>query len=97
MTDHPCKGLRKNQRDVFEQIAVGNALPATPQRNLDILEERGLIQRAGNKTLGRDALGTITIPQYYVPLSIHAQWCEWCSEQPDLAITAGHSTGRGEP
>lgn len=89
MTDHPCKGLRKNQRDVFEQIATGNAFPCTPKRNLTILEERGLIQRTEDKCLGVDSFGPVKIPQYYVPLPIHMQWCEWCSEQPEFADTSG--------
>jgi hypothetical protein len=84
MTDHPCKGMPNRAILAFEQIATGIALPAgTPNGIYAKLLERGVIERAGDKLL-RDGLGDYSIPQYAVPLPVHMQWCEWCSEQPDI-------------
>lgn len=83
MADHPCKGMTKAQRQAFEQVACGDGLPSAMPKTLAKLVERGLIQRATDKVLGRDQLGVIAIPQYFVPLAIHMQWCEWCSENCD--------------
>jgi hypothetical protein len=82
MTDHPCKGMTTAQVAAFEQIAVGNALPIAVRATMTKLMDRGLICEGGRKTL-RDELGTYSIPQYFVPLATHIQWCEWCSEQSE--------------
>lgn len=82
MTDHPCKGMTPSQIEVFEQVATGNALPAAHRKTLAKLEGRGLIERSDDKQLG-DRMGKFAIPQYFVPLLIHWQWCQWCSEQPE--------------
>ena len=79
---HPCIGMSKRQREVFENIAVGldkGIHPATAAA----LMSRGLIQRKF-EVVGRDAFGPIEIPRYWVPPPIHHQWCEWCAENvPD--------------
>ena len=85
MTDHPCKGLSKKQRDAFEAIAISMDR-AEHQKTIEALLKRGLIVRGDDKVLGRDHFGLITVPTYYVPLPIHAQWCEWCSEQQDAEV-----------
>lgn len=90
-TEHPCKGMTKRQREAFEQIATGEALPRAMPITLQRLQTNGLIERGPDKVLGRDALGVISIPQYYVPLPVHAQWCQWCSEQ--LTDGEGAHTG----
>jgi hypothetical protein len=41
-----------------------------------------LIDLVGNKIL-RDEMGIFKLPQYQVPIPIHMQWCQWCSEQPE--------------
>jgi hypothetical protein len=84
MTDHPCKGMTKRQREAFEQIAISQP-PRATHKTLVALRERGLIDYE-DEVVGRDALGTITIPRWFVPLPIHFQWCEWASEQPDTEI-----------
>ena len=76
--DHPCKGMTAVQIDTFEQLAVG-AKPLATRATWDKLEARGLIER-GPDLNRRDALGEFKIPQWQVPIHIHAQWCEWCSE-----------------
>lgn len=80
MTDHPCKGRTKAQREAFEMIAI-NQHPRCQQSTIDALLQAGLVERGKGETK-RDALGTYEIPYFYVPLPIHAQWCEWASEQP---------------
>ena len=75
--EHPCKGMSKVQIDTFEQVAVGNALPQATKRTWDALEKRGVIER-GPDMIKRDAIGEYRIPQWQVPIHIHAQWCSWC-------------------
>ena len=79
--DHPCKGMSQSQVDTFEKVAVGRKPPAT-QRTWDALEKHGVIVR-GPDLIKRDAFGEYRIPQWQVPIAIHAQWCEWCSENVD--------------
>lgn len=81
MTDHPCKGMTKAQRAAFERIAIGQP-PMAAHKVLLKLRERGLVDYT-DKIVGRDALGKIIVPEWFVPFAIHAQWCEWCSEQPE--------------
>jgi hypothetical protein len=81
MTDHPCKGLTKTQREAFERIAI-NQFPRCPQSTLDALLKRGVIECTNEAR--RDALGSYLVQNYYVPLPVHAQWCEWASEQPEF-------------
>lgn len=87
MTDHPCKGMSKTAIEAFENIAI-NLPPRASWKTLDALIAKGVIVRVpGEKR--RDALGTYEIPAFVVPLGVHIQWCEWCSEQiqdvrPDL-------------
>lgn len=80
-TSHPCSGMTQAQRRDFELIAI-NERPLGGHRTIKALKARGLIKEAPPKVVGRDALGTITIPQWEVPIPIHMQWCKWCSEQP---------------
>ena len=82
MTEHPCKGMTKAQIRDFELIATGSR-PRGGHMILRKLKERGVIVDAPPKTLGRDRFGLIQVPDWDVPLPIHAQWCEWCSEQPE--------------
>lgn len=83
MTDHPCKGMSNRATITFERIAVGDALPAAPKSVFESLLAKGLIKAGAEKQLG-DSLGKFSIPQYFVPLHVHCQWCEWCGEQPDI-------------
>ena len=79
MTDHPCKGMSKAQREAFEQIAI-NQTPQCKWPTIDALLKAGVIER-GNSEPRRDAMGVYQIPSFYVPLPIHHQWCVWASEQ----------------
>lgn len=81
MTDHPCKGMTKAQIAAFEQIAI-NQPPQCKWNTIDALMKAGMVERGKGETR-RDAMGVYEIPYFYVPLLIHMQWCEWCSEQPE--------------
>lgn len=78
MTEHPCKGMTKAQREAFELIAV-NQFPACKWPTIDALLAAGVIERGPSETR-KDAMGIYHIPSFFVPLPIHIQWCEWCSE-----------------
>ena len=82
MTEHPAAKCTKRQREVFEQIAVGNDL-GHHRRTIDALTRKGLVEQIGTRVLGRDALGAITIPIYEVPIPLHMQFCRWASENID--------------
>jgi len=78
MTEHPCKSRSKAQINAFEAIAT-NAQPRCAKRTIDALLADGLIA-AEFREVGSDSFGQISIPDYYVPMQIHAQWCAWASE-----------------
>lgn len=78
MTEHPAKGCTKRQIETFEAIAVGQAFGHHP-KVIDGLLRKGLIEIT-EQTVGRDRFGSIIVRAAYVPLPIHAQWCEWCGE-----------------
>lgn len=81
MTDHPCKDLTPAQRAAFEQIAI-NQPPQCGWKSIDALLKAGVIERGPDDTR-RDAMGVYHIPNFFVPLPVHMQWCAWCSEQPE--------------
>lgn len=83
MTDHPCKGLSKAARKAFEAISI-NQPPRCAQKTLDLLLERGLIERAPDRIVAQSALGPIVVKDYRVPLPVHYQFCTWASEQPGM-------------
>ncbi len=41
--------------------------------------------------------GPIRVPVYEVPIAVHYQWCQWCSEQFDLKRTVGPQPIDKEP
>jgi hypothetical protein len=84
MTDHPCKGMTSAQKAAFELIAI-NQHPYCATKTIDALIAKGLVSW-NEKCLGRDALGSIMVREYSVPLWAHAQWCKWASEQPDMPL-----------
>lgn len=81
MTDHPCKRLTRAQREAFERVAIYQP-PNCKWETIDALLRAGVIERGKGETR-RDAMGVYEIPYFFVPAPIHAQWCEWCSEQQD--------------
>jgi hypothetical protein len=66
-------GLTDKQAAVFEQIAVSNDAGHNP-RTLESLERKGFIERYGVND------GAFTIFHYFVPIPIHMEWCQWCTD-----------------
>lgn len=91
MTPHPCAGLSRTQRAVFEQIATNNDAWHPPS-TIRSLMRRGLIIVAGTRTIGGDLPWKVTLPAYAVPYDHHMQWCAWCSEN---VKDEPRSSGRG--
>jgi len=81
MTDHPCKGMTTAQIAAFERIAI-NQSPVCGMKTMDALLKRGVVVKSKDEWR-RDAVGPYPVTTFYVPLPIHAQWCEWASEQPE--------------
>jgi hypothetical protein len=70
---HP--GTTEAQRRVLDAIGCGDSCPPMTRRTRETLLRKGLIERVGERTLGRDALGAITLPIYEMPIPVHMQWC----------------------
>ena len=80
MTDHPCKGMTRAAINAFEAIAV-NQRPHCSKATLQKLVDRGLIVKETKTMHFGDGLSAAKIDDFYVPLPIHYQWCEWGSER----------------
>ena len=76
------KSLSKAQYYVFEQICVNNDAGHN-KRTLKALEKKGLIKC---KIIPRRdiSVGFINVLRSYVPLDIHQEWCQWCSDNFDF-------------
>ena len=85
MTDHPAvvANCTKCQIEVFDQIGAGIAKPPASRKTFEALEKKGLIE-AQRDVIGHDRFGPIINTFWYVPIPVHIQWCEWCSEQPEV-------------
>jgi hypothetical protein len=55
----------------FEAIAI-NRSPHCSKRTLERLLSRRVIEKSDRRAL---------LDDYFVPLPIHIQWCEWASER----------------
>lgn len=72
------RGLTPAQERAFGLIAMGQDGGHHP-KTLAALEAKGLI--AGeNQTLGGRL--PVTIRRYYVPTSVHIEWCDHCALTP---------------
>ena len=72
------RNLTNAQSDVFEQIAVGNDNDGGHNpKVLDRLEKMGLLT---SKSQILSGFPPVTIKRYEVPIDIHMEWCQWCSE-----------------
>jgi hypothetical protein len=76
---HPCAGMSKRAREVFEQIAIGNDGFHHPKVIASLLRF-GLIERHGVETESGIRGIKMTIDRYTVPLLVHMEWCAWCGE-----------------
>jgi len=79
MTDHPAKdaGCTKAQITAFELIANGDVCGHS-RRTLNALASKGLVDFVVRSN--KDALGSYTWKEPFVPMSVHVQWCAWCAE-----------------
>lgn len=93
MTKHPCAGMTKAQRRDFELIAISQR-PRGGHMTLKALKARGLIEDAPPVVVGRDRFGDIVLPDWFIPLPVHRQWCQWCSEQDDPGEELAAAHGR---
>lgn len=80
---HPCRGMSATARDAFEALCVGQQ-PRMARRTVAALLDRGLIQKAGDRTFG-SGWSAVKVPVYEVPVPVHMAWCEWCAKQGDGA------------
>jgi hypothetical protein len=76
MIKHPCDGMKSSEKAAFEAIAI-NQPPRCSKRTIDALLERGVIAKLEKPMRFRDGLPPLLIDEFYVPLPIHIQWCEW--------------------
>lgn len=83
MTEHPAKGCTKAQIRAFEHIAI-NKDWGWGEKTTKALLAKGLIVQNGEREICRDRFGVVKIPNYEVPIALHIQWCNWCSEQPQV-------------
>ncbi|WP_213740413.1 hypothetical protein [Bradyrhizobium sp. dw_411] len=79
MVRHPCDGLMRAETKAFEAIAI-NLKPRCSVGTLTRLVERGLIVRQERRIAFGDGLPAAIVDEYYVPLPIHIQFCEWAAD-----------------
>jgi hypothetical protein len=87
-TQHPCAGLTKRAREVFEQIAIGNDGAHHPQVIAKLLRA-GLIEQHDEQVPSGIRGLSMTVHRYGVPLLVHMQWCAWCDENVTQADIEG--------
>jgi hypothetical protein len=76
---HPCAGLTKRAREVFEQIAIESDGGHNPQIVASLLRA-GVIEQHDDVVPSGFRGVPMTIHRYTVPLSVHLNWCLWCGE-----------------
>lgn len=79
MTNSFMDDLSEGQRDVLSAIAVGQDQSHNP-RTLLVLAARNLIVGHHERLPGTPPVDVV---RWEVPLPVHIEWAQWCSEQPD--------------
>jgi hypothetical protein len=78
------RGLPKKQEDALAQIAILSDGTDFTRSVVKALEEKGLIVGVDEATYGPSSAPIDRIPimvrRYHVPLPIHMEWCQWCSD-----------------
>jgi hypothetical protein len=80
MTKHPCEGMTKAEITAFEAIAI-NRSPNCSKKTIEKLLARGVIVDEKRNVNFKDGLPPVAVDDYFVPLPIHYQWCQWVSER----------------
>jgi hypothetical protein len=85
---YPFPGTTKAERKILDQIGSGNySLAGIFSRNLRTYINRflaeGWINQCGDRQIGVDKFGKVTIPEYEMEISWHMVWCKYQSEQYD--------------
>lgn len=80
MTDHPCDGMSRAEISAFEAIAI-NRPPNCSKRTIEKLLARGVIASQETKMRFREDLPPSVVANFYVPLPVHIQWCEWAEKR----------------
>jgi hypothetical protein len=70
--------MTKAEIAAFEAIAI-NRSPRCSNRTLDKLLARGVIEKYEKTALFHDGLPPAIATDFFVPLQVHMQWCEWAS------------------
>jgi hypothetical protein len=83
------KNLTKNQFEVLMQIAFGGGSFYHGGKIIDKLTKIGLIKKIGERPIygkGSHPIDRIPImiPVYEMPIPKHIEFCQWCSEHPEL-------------
>jgi hypothetical protein len=87
MTKHPCEGMTRSEITAFEAIAI-NRQPRCSKKTIDTLLARGVIAKEEKQVHLADGLPPSVVSDYYVPLPVHVQWCEWAAwKQRDRCST----------
>jgi hypothetical protein len=80
MSEHPCEGMTKAEIAAFEAIAI-NLRPNCSKKTIEKLLARGVIANEERNLHFGDGLPPVAVDDYFVPLPIHYQWCQWASER----------------
>jgi hypothetical protein len=79
MTPHPAK--TKAQRRILDEIGCGNYSVAISPRTREAMLAKGLIEPCGKRVIYQDRFGTVTVPEFQMPIAVHMQWCSHWAEQ----------------
>lgn len=83
MTTLDMDALTERQRDALGWIAIGQDRGHHP-KVLAALEAKGLIVGHRQTLTG---IPPVEVVRWEVPVAVHMQWAEWCSQQADKETT----------
>ena len=81
MTKPKHPGTTPAERRVLDAIGCGDSCPPMTARTRDAMLRKGLIHKVGERELGRDRFGAISLPVYEMPIPIHMVWCKAVAEE----------------
>jgi len=84
---HPAKAAA--HRRILDEIGCGNYSTYISPRTRDAMLSKGLIEQCGERVICQDRFGTVTVPEYQMPIPVHYQWCSYWAEQPISANEEG--------